>query len=49
MIISDLEINGTEEIILDDLVAAALFSENLRAGDFLAEGKVIFVVSNQEL
>ncbi len=49
MIISELEINGAEEIILDDLIAAALFSENLRAGDFLAEGKVIFVVSNQEL
>ena len=49
LIITELEVNGANEIILDNVAAARLFTENLNAGDFLAEGKVIFVVSDNDL
>ena len=48
-IITELEVNGANEIVLADVAAARLFTENLNAGDFLAEGKVIFVVSDNDL
>lgn len=49
LIITELEVNGANEIVLANVAAAQLFTENLNAGDFLAEGKVIFVVSDNDL
>ena len=49
LIITELQINSANEIILANVAAARLFTENLNAGDFLAEGKVIFVVSDNDL
>ena len=49
IIITELEVNGANEIIFGNTAAAKLFTENLNAGDFLAEGKVIFIVSDNGL
>lgn len=49
MTITAMQLDAANHIVLTDLVAAGLFTENLKAGDFLATGNVIFVVANQEL
>jgi len=46
--ITELDVKGVNQVVLNNVDAARLFTENINAGDFLAEGKVIFIVSDND-
>lgn len=46
--ITELEVKGVNRVVLNNVDAARLFTDNINAGDFLAEGNVIFVVSDND-